>query len=549
MIARRPADDGTQVLAAGALALAALVLGPPTLLLAWLAAHVLGTRRGVLALCALAGAAATAALAPRLRGAMHATAAALHRLQREPASAALAGVAPHAAALWLETIPLAPLVALGLILHRDGAVARNPDERARRAQALSERRAVARARPPAEPPNGRNGNLFLGHSLGGDRLLPIERGRVYLPLERLGHHLLVVGATGSGKTETVLRLTDSVAQATDWTIVYLDGKGDREAADRFGALMAAAGRRTWRFPAEAYDGWRGDGAQIAGRLLQLVDFAESGGGTYYRDLAVNAIQLACTPAAGPPRSSVELLRRLRREALAELHPAGSLAAAEVAGLGREQINGIRARYAAFFATVGSSLDGATGLEQVDCASFLLDGLALKHESGYLARFLVEEFTQWAAVRKPRSQRVLLVVDEFSAIAAAGKGLVDVVERMRVFGVAAVLCPQVAEGMGSPEASARLIGSARTILLHGLSSPERFTETAGSRLIESTTQQIERDRFTGFGSSRLDREPRVDPDEVRRLRPGQCFAIGAGLALKMQVAPIPPSQPRPPSLRS
>jgi hypothetical protein len=99
-------------------------------------------------------------------------------------------------------------------------------------------------------------------------------------------------------------------------------------------------------------------------------------------------------------------------------------------------------------------------------------------------------------------------------------------------------------MGSPEASARLIGSARTILLHGLSSPERFTEAAGSRLIESTTRQIERDRFTGFGSSRLDREPRVDPDEVRRLRPGQCFAIGAGLALKLQIAPIPRSEHTP-----
>src|SRR4051812_46583038 len=83
----------------------------------------------------------------------------------------------------------------------------------------------------------------------------------------------------------------------------------------------------------------------------------------------------------------------------------------------------------------------------------------------LARFLVEDFTQYAVERKPRGRRVLLIVDEFSAIAQAGTSLVDVVERTRGFGVAAILSPQVVEGMGGPEAAARIIGSAHTILLH------------------------------------------------------------------------------------
>ncbi len=392
---------------------------------------------------------------------------------------------------------------------------------------------------PAEPAAGPAGTAFLGYRLGGDPLLPQRRGRVYLPLARLGHHLLVAGATGSGKTETVLRLLDSVARGSDWKIVFLDGKGDRETGLRCSALLEAAGRSVWRFPEEAYDGWRGDSAEIAARLLELVDFAHSGGGAYYRDLAVNAVRLACTTAAGPPRSSIELLRRLTREALAELHPAGSLAAAQVAGLQRDALDGIRARYAAFFGTVGGALDGRVSFDETDCAYFLLDGLRLKVEAGYLARFLVEDFTQWAVARKPREEKVLLVVDEFSAIASAGKGLVDVVERTRAFGVAAVLCPQLAEGMGGEEAAARIIGSAQTILLHATASPERFVEAAGGRLVELTTRQLDGDGLTGRASTRAGREPRVDPDEVRRLKPGQCFAIGSGLALKLQIAPVAP----------
>src|SRR5207244_11272221 len=139
------------------------------------------------------------------------------------------------------------------------------------------------------------------------------------------------------------------------------------------------------------------------------------------------------------------LRRLSQRALAELH-AGRPQAAEAASFRREDLDAIRARYAAFFATVGDLLDGELAFEQIDSAYFLLDGLRLKYEAGYLARFLVEEFTQCAVGRERRAQRVLLIVDEFSAIAQASQALVHVIERARGFGVSAVLCPQVAEGM-------------------------------------------------------------------------------------------------------
>ena len=37
-------------------------------------------------------------------------------------------------------------------------------------------------------------------------------------------------------------------------VFYLDGKGDRETAERFAALMADAGRSTRVFPKEPFDG-------------------------------------------------------------------------------------------------------------------------------------------------------------------------------------------------------------------------------------------------------------------------------------------------------
>jgi len=533
----RPGQDGS-ALEVSLLALAACTLGPITLAAAAALAYLMRFRSRLwLCAAALPSAAGCFLLRRFIERHLERALAAVHGgIAADPARAFLMAW-PQFWPAWLATTAAAPLLALVIALrHGSSAFALAGGERRPRERA--ERRIAHKAATTPTTPAAKAG-LFLGYRLAGDKLLPVRHGRVYLPLPRLSHHLLVAGATGSGKTETVLRVADSLARASNWTIVYIDGKGDRETMARFAALMSDADRRVWLFPDQPYDGWRGSAAEVAGRLLQLIDFADQGGGAYYRDLAVNTVRLACDNPSGPPRSSAQLLARLHHSALRRLHPKGSLALAEIAALSKEQLDGIRARYAAFFTTVAGALDGQVAFDQLDAAYFLLDGLRLKYEAGYLARFLVEEFTQWAVARKQRSQRVLLIVDEFSAIAQAGQGLVDVVERTRGFGVAAVLCPQFAEGMGSPEAAARIIGSAQTILLHGMATPEQFVRAGGTRRVPFTTRQLDGDAFTGLGSTRVEDEYRADPNQVRALKPGQCFAIGSGLAMKLQIAPAPP----------
>ena len=134
--------------------------------------------------------------------------------------------------------------------------------------------------------------------------------------------------------------------------------------------------------------------------------------------------------------------------------------------------------------------------------------------------------------------MLLIVDEFSAIAQAGTSLVDVVERTRGFGVAAILSPQVVEGMGGEEAAARIIGSAHTILLHQVPLPEEIVKVAGTRLVMETSVQHDHGRATGLGSARLQHAFKVDPNEVRRLPVGVCFAIRAGQAATVRITRAP-----------
>jgi hypothetical protein len=99
---------------------------------------------------------------------------------------------------------------------------------------------------------------------------------------------MLVGSSGSGKTETCKRLAFGAAQVYGWKVFYLDCKGDDDTAAQFQATMHAAGRAVARFPTVAYDGWRGDATAILNRLMLILDFSEP----YYRDMTKMLLSLA-----------------------------------------------------------------------------------------------------------------------------------------------------------------------------------------------------------------------------------------------------------------
>lgn len=232
--------------------------------------------------------------------------------------------------------------------------------------------------------------------------------------------------------------------------------------ERFDGLMAAARRKPALFPETAYDGWRGSAKVIANRLVQLIDWAEEGGGTYYRDLSVNLIRLACIAPQGPPRSSMDLLERLERKTLAGLW-GGTPKANALLDFKDEHVASCRHRYQAFFDAIDGQLDGSFAFEDADSGYLLLNELVYGEETTKLARFLLEDFKQYVAARKRRGHQVLLIVDECSAI-ASGERVARLVEVVRSYGAAVVLAPQAYDGMGGEEASKRIVNAAHTIVL-------------------------------------------------------------------------------------
>jgi hypothetical protein len=301
--------------------------------------------------------------------------------------------------------------------------------------------------------------------------------------------------------------------------------------------MASAGRATRVFPNEPFDAWRGDWRAIANRLLEVIEFATEGAAAYYRDIAKTALRLACNHPDGPPRSSAELLARLGYEALLNAHgPSGAVLA-----LPRDRVAQVRLRYEAFFGQLGAALDGSWSWEDASAAYLLLDSVALGEDTASAACLLFADFAHYFAKRKPRAERCLLIVDEFSSIALASDVAVKV-EQARGFGAGMVLVPQTPSGMGFRGQRDRILGSVETLIVHASSAAEEIAPFAGAKRVPELTHHFEATGARDGFAARPAERPRLDPDQIRRLPTGSAWVIRRGRAARVAVARAPALPP-------
>ncbi len=371
----------------------------------------------------------------------------------------------------------------------------------------------------------------IGRRLAGEAALPLSAdGDLVLPWETLNRHLLILGASGMGKTETSLRIAEQLALRTDAQIFYLDGKGNRAGAIRFGALMAACGRRTRVFPNEPFAGWRGDWNAVMNRLLEVIAYAETGPAAYYRDQAKVVLALVCRDPSGPPRNSEELLARMDLEYLIRTHPGRR----GIDSLSATNVRDIRGRYEAFFASLGTALDGEWGWEDADAGYFLLDPLALRENAAGAASLLFTDFGHYISRRKDPGRPCVLFIDEFSSIARRDD-LAFVTEQARSFNVGLVLIPQSLSGLGDEEQRDRILDSVETVIAHACRLPDRVSALGGERTVAELTHRFGEGVGEGEGHSRLEQRPKVEPQELRTLPIGNAWVMRRGQATRVEVA--------------
>jgi hypothetical protein len=376
-----------------------------------------------------------------------------------------------------------------------------------------------------------------------------RRGRVtevVIPAREQRLAMAVLGLPGSGKTVTQLRRVWIAARA-GMRVVFVDCKGtDPGLAWQVTCAyrLANPGAIVGFWPTQPLDLWRGDGMAIANRLLAVEDWASEGGGVYYRRMATLALQLACTPPSGPPRTSADFLRRLEVRKLQQLWRGDQTAQQDLEQLASDPtvMAGVRGRYSAFFRSLAGTADGCWGLEDVDLAVLTIPTIASRADADAAVRLVLEDLGHFATRRKPRvGDDVLVVLDEFSAVQGGTEQAIHLAERLRDVGVPVVFGAQSPEGLGDERQQWRLLHTiGGGLVLHQLADPDRLIELAGTVRVAEQAWQLDPWGPTGQARVHMADRPRVDPNQVRQLHPGEAFLVHGGRAVKLSVlqAPMP-----------
>jgi hypothetical protein len=379
------------------------------------------------------------------------------------------------------------------------------------------------------------GNTLVSPTLGlGDLYWITPDGRAALPRSRLNLHVLIGGATGTGKSTTVERIEMDAVRIYRPQVIHFDCKGRKDGAARFLATMLGAGYEEEDIriaPVEPYDGWRGDERAHLNRLLAVQDFSDNQ--PYYTAGTKDLLQQIIA-AERLPRLSGELVERLTRD-----HP----------GIDPKVVTGALTRYRGFFTSLHGLLDGSWAFDDVDAAYIELPGMARREDAIAFGRYLLEDFMHYIAERKDPSREVLLVLDDFSAI-STGDEAVNLVERAREFGVGVILTTQSFAGLG-PGATRIVDACNGALIVHAMSNPDPFIERAGTvwRQVQAITEPTHQPGVissilfstkppeTPRKTTRDQEFPRIDANEVRSLPPGDAFVIADGRAQRIRVYPM------------
>ncbi len=408
--------------------------------------------------------------------------------------------------------------------------------------------------------------LILGTVLAGDlRAYEIAgpRGllgrRAYLGLtwDALTHHVVLLGATGTGKTVTLMRLAAAAfAMKTDDggpppAVYYLDAKGiPGDNRSTFLALARDAGAtRIIDWPTDQVNGFTGSRADLRERIAGLWDAEES---PFHHAEAVSLLELALS-AEPMPNTLAGLTSRTRPGMTATvLEHMGTAAAMEMKSRAERftatQWNGLHLRLAALHATVGQSLDGGEGstrLCDADAAWVSIPGTRSPQAAADLTSWFLGLISDLATQSNPR--RTLVILDEFSAIGAdkrASSAAAGLVERIRSSGVAFVVSSQTTDALGVH--ASRLLRTAGTVISHRTPGPEDIVALAGATTEWEDTHVLGAMGIRHAITGRAQQQYRVPPDLVRSLRTGEAVVVHAGRWAHVVVPPTAESGIRRPS---
>jgi type IV secretory pathway TraG/TraD family ATPase VirD4 len=388
-----------------------------------------------------------------------------------------------------------------------------------------------------------------------------------LSVRQLAAHALIVGASGAGKSTTMLTiLGDHIGHGGP--VVAIDLKGSPAFAASLGAAAQAAGRgiRVWSPDGPSH--WNplahGNATELKDKLMSTERFSEP----HYQRAAERYVQTAIqvlhavSPERPPTLAGVVALLDSRRMSSA-LDSAPSPFADRVrdylGGLTRDQQSAVRG-LASRLAVITESHTGAflEGPAEIDVRAALAPGaevvLFSLNSSRYgklaaqLGTLAVQDLVSAAGERLEAGSGApaIVAIDEFSALAS--DNVLALLARGREAGMSVLLATQELADLDRAGRGFRdqVLGNTAVKIAHRQDVPasaRTVAELIGTHRVTEQTRHVRRHPLLGnvyAGATRREVERwLVDPNEIKSLATGQAVLISkipSPTAWRLQVRP-------------
>jgi type IV secretory pathway TraG/TraD family ATPase VirD4 len=407
-----------------------------------------------------------------------------------------------------------------------------------------------RAKNPVQIPTDA---LLLGTDSTGQPVLLTD--------EQMAAHAIIVGATGSGKTTTLIKmLTDAIAKNRPVVTMDLKGFPDFTLALHEACVRAGRDLHVWSFDGPGH--WNplryGNASELKDKLISTERFTEP----HYQRAAERYVQtalqvldtarpdrpatLAAAVAVLDPTRLQSMLRHVPNELQQRVGP-------YLSSLNRDQrsaILGLQSR----LAIMTESAPGAylqPGPPEIDLRRALSGGhevvLFSLNSSRYgklaaqLAALVIQDLTFVSGYRQhePSRQLAFVAIDEFSALDA--DNLLALIARARGAGISVLLSTQELADLDRAAQGFRdqVLGNTAITIAHRQNVPEsaeliarmigtdtvwQHTYQTGLSLAGQIFGNREARHKTGLGSMREVEQFRIHPNQIKELGTGQAVLI-------------------------